>query len=168
MKKARRPRPNGDVQPEFGPDEARLVADRLAPDHPTSIRTMKSLIPNLRTMAALAAVLAIPHLASAARTFQSVIVTPASTNITAGVATNVTANVAVRNGSSGSGRFIGTAQITASVSPSATGVSATITSTNLVYPNADTTFSVRFSLQDMTAWDEHVLDVVKAGGTVEE
>lgn len=30
------------------------------------------------------------------------------------------------------------------------------------------TFSVRFSLQDMTAWDEHVLEVVQAGGTVEE
>jgi biopolymer transport protein ExbD len=29
-------------------------------------------------------------------------------------------------------------------------------------------FSVKFSLQDMTAWDEHVLEVVKAGGTVEE
>jgi biopolymer transport protein ExbD len=28
-------------------------------------------------------------------------------------------------------------------------------------------FSVRFSLLDMTTWDEHVLDVVKAGGTVE-
>jgi biopolymer transport protein ExbD len=28
-------------------------------------------------------------------------------------------------------------------------------------------FSVRFSLLDMTAWDEHVLEVVKAGGTVE-
>jgi biopolymer transport protein ExbD len=28
-------------------------------------------------------------------------------------------------------------------------------------------FSVRFSLQDMTAWDEHVLDVVRAGGVVE-
>ncbi len=29
-------------------------------------------------------------------------------------------------------------------------------------------FSVKFSLQDMNAWDEHVLEVVKAGGTVEE
>ncbi len=29
-------------------------------------------------------------------------------------------------------------------------------------------YSVKFSLLDMTAWDEHVLDVVKAGGTVEE
>jgi biopolymer transport protein ExbD len=29
-------------------------------------------------------------------------------------------------------------------------------------------FSVRFSLQDMSAWDQHVLEVVKAGGTVEE
>ena len=35
-------------------------------------------------------------------------------------------------------------------------------------PSVDTTFSVRFSLQDMTAWDEYVLDIVKAGGTVEE
>jgi biopolymer transport protein ExbD len=33
---------------------------------------------------------------------------------------------------------------------------------------ADSTYSVKFSLQDMTAWDEHVLDVVKSGGTVEE
>lgn len=29
-------------------------------------------------------------------------------------------------------------------------------------------FSVRFSLLDMSAWDQHVLEVVKAGGTVEE
>ncbi len=29
-------------------------------------------------------------------------------------------------------------------------------------------YSVRFSLQDMTAWDEHVLGIVKEGGTVEE
>lgn len=29
-------------------------------------------------------------------------------------------------------------------------------------------YSVRFSLQDMNAWDEHVLEVVKAGGVVEE
>jgi biopolymer transport protein ExbD len=28
-------------------------------------------------------------------------------------------------------------------------------------------YSVRFSLQDMTAWDEHVLKTVKEGGTVE-
>lgn len=29
-------------------------------------------------------------------------------------------------------------------------------------------YSVRFSLQDMTAWDEYVLGIVKEGGTVEE
>ncbi len=29
-------------------------------------------------------------------------------------------------------------------------------------------YSVKFSLQDLTAWDQHVLEVVKAGGTVEE
>jgi biopolymer transport protein ExbD len=29
-------------------------------------------------------------------------------------------------------------------------------------------YSVKFSLQDMNAWDEHVLETVKAGGTVEE
>jgi len=41
---------------------------------------------------------------------------------------------------------------------------ATMRQTDPSIPN----FSVRFSLQDMTAWDEHVLDVVKSGGTVEE
>jgi biopolymer transport protein ExbD len=34
-------------------------------------------------------------------------------------------------------------------------------------PNAQK-FSSKFSLQDMTAWDEHVLQIVQAGGTVEE
>lgn len=29
-------------------------------------------------------------------------------------------------------------------------------------------YSVRFSLQDMTAWDEYVLNIVREGGTVEE
>ncbi len=29
-------------------------------------------------------------------------------------------------------------------------------------------FSIRFSLQDMTAWDEYVLGIVKEGGTVEQ
>jgi biopolymer transport protein ExbD len=29
-------------------------------------------------------------------------------------------------------------------------------------------FSSKFSLQDMTAWDEHVLGIVSSGGTVEE
>jgi biopolymer transport protein ExbD len=29
-------------------------------------------------------------------------------------------------------------------------------------------YSVRFSLQDMTAWDEYVLGIVKEGGTVEQ
>jgi biopolymer transport protein ExbD len=42
------------------------------------------------------------------------------------------------------------------------------TALKAVYPNVDTSYSVRFSLQDMTVWDEHVLDVVKSGGTVEE
>ena len=33
-------------------------------------------------------------------------------------------------------------------------------------PNIDR-FSSKFSLQDMSAWDEHVLEVVRAGGTIE-
>jgi biopolymer transport protein ExbD len=33
-------------------------------------------------------------------------------------------------------------------------------------PNAER-FSSKFSLQDMTVWDEHVLEVVRSGGTVE-
>jgi biopolymer transport protein ExbD len=39
---------------------------------------------------------------------------------------------------------------------------------SLTARNSDSTYSVKFSLQDMTAWDEHVLDVVKSGGAVEE
>src|SRR6476469_7463306 len=79
--------------------------------------------------------------AEAARTFTSVTITPALTNITAGVATNLIANVAVRSGSGGSTRFIGTAQVTASVSPAEPTITTTVTGTNFVYPNADTTYN---------------------------
>ena len=48
------------------------------------------------------------------------------------------------------------------------GIKAGLKQEWLKNPGIDTTFSVRFSLQDFTAWDEHVLDVVASGGTVEQ
>ena len=103
---------------------------------------MKTLTRTLQTVTAVAVIFGMPYLASAAnRTFLSVTPSPASASVTAGVATTNTSAVAVRNGSSASTRFIGTAQITVSVSPSAPTVVASIVSTNLVYPNADTTYT---------------------------
>jgi hypothetical protein len=45
-------------------------------------------------------------------------------------------------------------------------INAEIAQMKAIDPNLED-FSVRFSLQDMTAWDEHVLGIVAEGGTVE-
>jgi autotransporter-associated beta strand protein len=114
-------------------------------------------------MAACAAVLAIPYVASAAtKTFQSVTPTPTSAVAAPGIATNITADVAVRNGSGAGARFVGTAQITASVLPAAAGVSATITSTNLVYPNSDTTYhsTLTFTTTSLTPSNTYVVIII--------
>src|ERR1035437_685172 len=85
------PGPKGMSDPRSGPDGLRLLPKRTTNIHPTPRRTMKSLILNIRTMAAFAAVLAIPHLASAAtKTWTVLSAAPATTNITAGVAANPT------------------------------------------------------------------------------
>ncbi len=47
-------------------------------------------------------------------------------------------------------------------------INAELTAARLVDPSITGDYSVRFSLQDMTAWDEYVLGIVKEGGTVEE
>jgi autotransporter-associated beta strand protein len=102
---------------------------------------MKNLTRTLQTAVALAAMFALPHMASAARTFSSVTVTPNSTNITQGAATTNVANIAIANGSGGSTRFVGTAQVTTFITPSAPTISATVTGTNYVYPAATTTYN---------------------------
>lgn len=47
-------------------------------------------------------------------------------------------------------------------------INAELAAARLVDPSITGDYSVRFSLQDMTAWDEYVLGIVKEGGTVEE
>jgi biopolymer transport protein ExbD len=47
-------------------------------------------------------------------------------------------------------------------------INAELAAARLVDPSITEDYSVRFSLQDMTAWDEYVLGIVKEGGTVEE
>jgi autotransporter-associated beta strand protein len=103
---------------------------------------MKTILRNFLALLIFSTIVAMPYLASAAnRSFTSVTPSPASASVSAGVATINTSAVAVRSGSGASTRFIGTAQITVSVSPSEPTVVASLVSTNLVYPNADTTYT---------------------------
>src|SRR5436305_9153375 len=103
--------------------------------------------PSLRIIPLIAVfVLGLSTSAHAARTFTSVTITPALTNISVGAATNLVANVAVRSGSGGSTRFIGTAQVTASVTPAEPTITASVTGTNFLYPNADTTYNYNLSV----------------------
>src|ERR1035438_1377963 len=96
--------------PRSGPDEVRLLPQRTTQIQPTPRRTMKSLNRNLRTVAALAAVMAIPHLASATtKTWQTLSAAPATTNISANVATNLAVPLTFRNGSGASARYAGPA-----------------------------------------------------------
>jgi autotransporter-associated beta strand protein len=112
---------------------------------------MNNLTRTLRTAIAFAAMFALPHLASAAvRTFTSVTPAPVSTNVTAGVATTNISTVSVRNGSGASTRFIGTALITATVSPVEPTVTASISPTNLVFVNADATLTTTLTVTTTT------------------
>src|ERR1035437_10619478 len=124
---------------------------------------MKSPIQKIRMMAALAAALAIPHLASAAvKTWTVLAATPATTNITAGLATNVTATVKFENGSGSSARFVGSALLTVSVSPAAAGVSASLDTSTFSFPNSDTVFSptLTFTTTSLTPSNTYVVMIV--------
>jgi len=102
---------------------------------------MKILTRILQFIAVLA-VFAMAHAASAAnRTFAAVTPNPTSTNVPSGVATTNTSTVSIRNGSGASTRFVGTALITASVSPAEATITASLNPTNLVYPTSDTTLT---------------------------
>ena len=102
---------------------------------------MKTLTRTLQTVIAVAVIFGMPHLASAARTFTSVTPSPASASVSAGVATTNTSTVTVMNGSGASTRFVGTALLTVSVSPSDPTVIASMNPTNLAFPNANTTLT---------------------------
>jgi autotransporter-associated beta strand protein len=103
---------------------------------------MKTLTRTLQTVGAVAVIFGMPYLASAAqKTFVSVTPSPTSASVSTGVATTNTSTVSVRNGSGSTARFVGTALLTVSVSPSDPTVVASISPTNLVFPNADTTLT---------------------------
>src|ERR1035437_1904672 len=149
--------------PRSGRSGVSLLPERTTKIQPTPRRTMKSLNQNLRTVAALAAVMAIPHLASAAvKTWSVLAATPATTNITAGLATNVTATVKFENGSGSSARFGGSALLTVSVSPAAAGVSASLDTSTFSFPNSDTVFSptLTFTTTSLTPSNTYVVMIV--------
>jgi autotransporter-associated beta strand protein len=119
--------------------------------------------PSLRTFPLVAAfIIGLSTSAQAARTFTSVTIVPALTNISAGIPTNVLANIAVRNGSGGSTRFVGTAQVTATVMPSEPTITANVTGTNFVFPNTDTTYNYTLSVTTtaLTPSNTYVIKVV--------
>src|SRR6516162_8977688 len=119
--------------------------------------------PSLRTFPLVAAfIIGLSTSAQAARTFTSVTIVPALTNISAGIPTNVLANIAVRNGSGGSTRFVGTAQVTATVMPSEPTITANVTGTNFVFPNTDTTYNFTLSVTTtaLTPSNTYVIKII--------
>jgi autotransporter-associated beta strand protein len=93
---------------------------------------MKTLTRTLQTVAAaaaVAAILAMPHLASAATKKFTVSVSPTTTNVLNGVATNVTVTV---TNTSTAGSFTGVVTNGVSVFPSGQGVTASFSSSSLI------------------------------------
>jgi fibronectin-binding autotransporter adhesin len=90
---------------------------------------MKTLTRTLQTVAAVAAIFAMPHLASAAQKQFSVSVSPSVTNVLAGIATNVTVTVTDK---STAGSFVGSVTNSVIVSPSGQGVTASFSSSSSI------------------------------------
>ena len=127
---------------------------------------MQTLIRNIRTLTAFAAVLAIPHLASAStRTWATLAASPAVTNITAGVAASLTANITFQNGSSASTRFIGPALLTATVSPPDPTVTATLSQSTFVFPNANSNAAPTLTVTTTAATPSNTYVVTLVGTT---
>lgn len=103
---------------------------------------MKALIRNIRMLMAFAAMLAIPHLASAAtKTWTVLAAAPATTNITAGVAASLTTTLTWTSGSGASARFVGPAFLDISVLPADPTITLALSQTNFTFPSANTTFN---------------------------
>ena len=124
---------------------------------------MKSLIRNLRTMAAFAAVLAIPHLACAAtKSWTTLAPTPVTTNITALTATNLAVPVKFENGSGASARYVGAALLTLTLSPAEPTITVGLSSNTFSFPNSDTTFTptLNFTTTGSTPSNTYVVTIV--------
>jgi hypothetical protein len=124
---------------------------------------MKRLNRNLRTVAALAAVLAILHPASAAaKTWTVLAAAPATTNITAGVATNLTTTLTWTSGSGASARFSGPAALAISLSPAEPTITIALSQTNILFPAANTTTNptLTFATTALTPSNTYVVTII--------
>src|ERR1035441_7491671 len=152
--------------PRSGPDEVRLLPQRTTQIQPTPRRTMKSLNRNLRTVAALAAVMAIPHLASAAtKTWQTLSAAPATTNISANVATNLAVPLTFRNGSGASARYAGPALLTVSLSPAEPTITVGLSSNTFTFLSSDQTFNPTLTFTTAAATPSNTYVVTMIGTT---
>ena len=127
---------------------------------------MKSLNRNLRTVAALATVLAIPHLASAAtKTWQTLSAAPATTNISANVATNLAVPLTFRNGSGASARYAGPALLTVSLSPAEPTITVGLSSNTFTFLSSDQTFNPTLTFTTTAATPSNTYVVTMIGTT---
>src|ERR1035438_9975096 len=127
---------------------------------------MKSPIQKIRMMAALAAALAIPHLASAAvKTWSVLAATPATTNITAGIATNLAVPLTFRNGSGASARYAGPALLTVSLSPAEPTITVGLSSNTFTFLSSDQTFNPTLTFTTTAATPSNTYVVTMIGTT---
>src|ERR1035441_4798288 len=127
---------------------------------------MKSLNRNRRTVAALAAVMAIPHLASAAtKTWQTLSAAPATTNISANVATNLAVPLTFRNGSGASARYAGPALLTVSLLPAEPTITVGLSSNTFTFLSSDQTFNPTLTFTTTAATPSNTYVVTMIGTT---
>src|SRR5436190_318840 len=124
---------------------------------------MKKIIQTIPMVAAFAACLSIPQLASAAtKTWTVLAPAPAATNISAGVATNLTATLTWTSGSGASARFVGPALLSVSLSPAEPTITVGLSQTNFTFPSANTTFNptLTFNTTVLTPSNTYVVTII--------
>ena len=127
---------------------------------------MKSLIRNIQMLAVFTAVLAILEPASAAvKTWQTLAAAPATTNITAGVATNLTATITFRNGSGASARYVGAAFLTATLLQTEPSITVGLSQSTFTFPSTDTTFSPTLTVTTTSLTPSNTYVVMLVGTT---
>lgn len=100
---------------------------------------MNTLIRNVRAVACLVAIFALPQLASAAKSFAIFSLAPNSANVPLGTATNITAVETIENGTTSSARFVGPATLSATVSPANPNITVSFNPSTLTFPASTST-----------------------------
>jgi autotransporter-associated beta strand protein len=127
---------------------------------------MQTLIRNIRTLTAFAAIMAIPQLTSAAtKTWTVLAAAPATTNVTTGVAANLTTTLTWTSGSGASARFVGPALLSISLSPADPTVAIALSQTNFTFPSANTTFNPTLTVTTMNSTPSNTYVVTIVGNT---